>query len=59
MVIINDEYITTEELRQWLKISKNTANNWRRLGLPFIRFGNTVRYEKEKVQKWLEETRKD
>jgi len=58
-LVIKDEYITTEELCQWLKISKNTANNWRRLGLPFVRFGNTVRYEKVKVQKWLEEKGKN
>ena len=59
MIIIDGEYITTEELCQWLKISKNTANNWRRRGLPFVRFGNTVRYEKLKVQRWLEENDKN
>jgi len=58
-MVIDETYITTEELCQWLKISKATANNWRRLGLPFVRFGNTVRYEKVKVQKWLEEKGKN
>lgn len=48
------EYITTKELLEWLKISPNTANNWRRKGLPHIRVGNTVRYDKKEVTEWLE-----
>ena len=51
---MGDYYITTKELCVWLKISANTANNWRRKGLPYIRFGNTVRYDKAEVQKWLD-----
>ncbi|WP_084524426.1 helix-turn-helix domain-containing protein [Lutispora thermophila] len=53
-----EKYITTKELCEWLKISHNTANNWRRKGLPYIRVGNTVRYDKEQVQKWLNEQSK-
>jgi len=56
-VIVEEEYITTEELCKWLKISKTTANTWRRRGLPFVRVGNAVRYEKIKVKKWLEESK--
>ncbi len=57
-VALIDEYITTKELCDWLKISPNTANNWRRKGLPYLRVGNTVRYDKEEVQKWLNEQNK-
>jgi excisionase family DNA binding protein len=53
VIIEKFEYLTTDELCQQLKISKNTANNWRRKGLPYIRVGNTVRYEKVKVEEWL------
>lgn len=52
-VVTIEKYLTTDELCEWLKISKNTANNWRRLGMPYIRVGNTVRYNKEEVDKWL------
>lgn len=57
-VVDIENYITTKELCDWLKISNNTANNWRRKGLPYIRVGNTVRYDKEQVQKWLSEQSK-
>ena len=50
-----EEYITTKELCEWLKISHNTANNWRRKGLPHVRVGNTVRYDREEVKKWMQE----
>lgn len=50
---IDNTYITTKELCELLKITPNTANTWRRKGLPYILIGNTVRYEKEEVQKWL------
>ena len=54
MLRVKTEYLTTEELCKWLKISKNTANNWRRNGMPYIKIGNTVRYEKEAIIQWLE-----
>ena len=52
------EYITTSELCEWLKISPNTANNWRRKDLPYIKVGNSIRYSKEDVQKWIDEQNK-
>jgi excisionase family DNA binding protein len=57
-VFIIEKYITTKELCEWLKISPNTANNWRRKGLPYVKTGNTVRYDKNAVQKWLDEQSK-
>lgn len=53
------DFITTKELCEWLKISPNTANNWRRKGLPYVRVGNTVRYKKEEVEKWIEGQKKE
>ncbi|MCR4436134.1 MAG: helix-turn-helix domain-containing protein [Clostridiales bacterium] len=47
------EFITTKELCVWLKISNNTANNWRRKGLPYVKVGNTIRYDRQAVEKWL------
>lgn len=47
------EFITTKELCAWLKISNNTANNWRRKGLPYVKVGNTIRYDRQAVEKWL------
>ena len=52
------EFITTKELCEWLKISPNTANNWRRKGLPYVRVGNTVRYKKEDVENWINTLKK-
>lgn len=55
---MNMEFITTKELCEWLKISPNTANNWRRKGLPYVRVGNTVRYKKEEVEQWINSSKK-
>lgn len=57
-VKINSEYITTEQLCEWLKIHENTAYNWRKLGMPYVKVGNTVRYDKEAIKKWLESQEK-
>ena len=56
------EIITEKQLCEWLQISAVTAWAWRsRRGLPFMKKGNAVRYDKEAVKRWLteQETPKD
>jgi excisionase family DNA binding protein len=48
------EYLTQQELCKWLKISMATAWRWRKEGMPFIKHGNSVRFDKDKVQEWFE-----
>lgn len=49
-----EEYLTQQELCKWLKISTATAWRWRKEGMPYIKHGNSVRFDKAKVQEWLE-----
>lgn len=49
-----NELISTKELCKWLNISPNTANNWRRLGVPYVRNGShSIKYNKNEVRKWM------
>lgn len=49
------QYITTEELSQRLQVTRQTLNNWRKQGLPFIKIGRAVRFDMDEVNKWIEE----
>lgn len=55
--IINekDEFITTTELCEWLKVAKSTVSRWRNNGLPHYGKTRAYRYKKEEVLKWLNE----
>ncbi|MBY8992864.1 MAG: helix-turn-helix domain-containing protein, partial [Candidatus Lokiarchaeota archaeon] len=49
-----NELISTKELCKWLSISPNTANNWRRLGIPYVQNGShSIKYNKNEVRKWM------
>lgn len=55
METIGSVYLTTKELCEWLKISINTALNWRnKNGMPYVKIDRAIRYEKEAVENWLE-----
>lgn len=49
------EWITQKELCEWLRISAVTAWKWRKEGMPYIGNKGSIRYNKEQVEKWLEE----
>lgn len=47
------ELITTKELSSLLKVTRQTIGNWRREGMPFMKFGTTIRFDYEEVMEWL------
>ncbi|TEB08617.1 Helix-turn-helix domain protein [Pelotomaculum schinkii] len=47
------DFITIGELCEWLKISRRTTERWRKEGLPFIKQGRLVRFDKQVVVEWL------
>ncbi|MHB1420392.1 MAG: helix-turn-helix domain-containing protein [Bacillota bacterium] len=49
-----EELLTQTELCKWLKITPMTAYRWRKEGMPYTGTGKKIRYEKEKIFKWLE-----
>lgn len=55
---MGEELITIDELCKWLRITRTTEWRWRKEGMPFMKYGNIVRYEKQDVLKWLKENNK-
>lgn len=56
---MNDELLTKEELCKMLKISRATLDRWRKKGLPYIKTGRLVRFDKREVSRWLKEHQKN
>jgi excisionase family DNA binding protein len=48
-------YITTAELAEALKVSRQTLYDWRKKGLPFIKIGSRIRFDLEAVNEWINE----
>ena len=49
-----NELVTTKQLCDRLKVTRQAIQNWRNEGMPFIKYGKLVRFEYEKVIEWLE-----
>lgn len=49
-----EEFITTLELCEWLKVAKSTVSKWRSEGLPHYGKTRVYRYKKSEVLKWLD-----
>lgn len=52
---MEEQFITTKELCDWLKISNATAMRWRNQGMPYIGKGRSLRYLKSEIEKWMKE----
>jgi excisionase family DNA binding protein len=52
---MDEKLLDKKELAEWLGISIPTIDRWRKDGLPFIQTGKLVRFQKTKVQSWLDE----
>jgi len=52
------QFLTSNQLCDWLMISRSTLTRWRKDGLPTMKVGRTIRFEKEEVKKWLREQSK-
>ncbi|MFC6316417.1 helix-turn-helix domain-containing protein [Lapidilactobacillus achengensis] len=50
---INNRYMNKQETCDYLKISNNTLDKWIGYGLPFILVGNTRRFDRVAIDKWL------
>lgn len=47
--------MTKKELAEELKVHINTISNFMKQGMPYLKSGFVVRFEKDKVIKWLEQ----
>ncbi|WP_242259035.1 helix-turn-helix domain-containing protein [Streptococcus thoraltensis] len=46
-------YMNKKQTCTYLNISNNTLDNWIQQGLPVIRIGNSVRFDRKTIDKWL------
>ncbi|MEY9775256.1 DNA-binding transcriptional MerR regulator [Arthrobacter sp. MW3 TE3886] len=54
------QYMTTEEVADWLRVAQKTLRNWRSSGLgpPTVKFYSAVRYERAAVEAWIDQISK-
>ena len=51
---IDSPFLNKQQACQYLGISNNTLDSWIRNGLPAIRVGKTVRFDRAKLNHWLQ-----
>jgi NitT/TauT family transport system substrate-binding protein len=50
------QILTVQDLKEFLNISEATIYKWKReRGLPYIKIGRTLRFDKNNIIKWLEQ----
>lgn len=47
-------YLNKLQTCQYLGISNNTLDSWIKLGLPVIKIGKTIRFDKNAINSWLQ-----
>lgn len=47
-------FLNKQQACDYLGISNNTLDSWIRKGLPVIRIGKTVRFDKTEINRWLQ-----
>lgn len=51
---MNRKYMNLDELKNFLGVNHQTIYNFRRLwGLPYIKIGSVVRYDRDEVEAWM------
>ena len=50
------QILTVQDLKEFLNISEATIYKWKReRGLPHIKIGRTLRFNKDRILEWLEQ----
>lgn len=50
-----EEMLTTKDLMRIYKVTRTTITDWRKAGMPYKKYGKIVRFDRNEVQRWLEE----
>lgn len=53
------EFLTVDEVCKWLKVCRKTTERWRKKGLPYIKEGGLIRFDKQSVIEWLKSKEKN
>lgn len=51
---IESPFLNKQQACDYLGISNNTLDSWIKQGLPVIRVGKTVRFDKAEINRWLQ-----
>ena len=51
---LDSPFLNKQQACHYLGISNNTRDSWIKRGLPYIRVGKTVRFDKTKINRWLQ-----
>ena len=51
---IESPFLNKQQACHYLGISNNTLDNWIKQGLPVMRIGKTVRFDKNELKLWLQ-----
>ena len=51
---IESPFLNKQQTCDYLGISNNTLDSWIKKGLPVIRVGKTVRFDKTELNRWLQ-----
>jgi excisionase family DNA binding protein len=52
------KFLTIEQVAEMLQVTKMTIYNLQKKGLPFIKLGKNVRFDKEDVIEWVNSNKK-
>lgn len=51
---LSSPFLNKQQACDYLGISNNTLDSWIKQGLPVIRVGKTVRFDKSEINRWLQ-----
>lgn len=50
---IESPYLNKQQACNYLSISNNTLDSWIQQGLPYIKIGKSIRFNKQAIDTWL------
>ena len=51
---LDSPFLNKQQTCHYLGISNNTLDSWIKKGLPYIRVGKTIRFDRAEINRWLQ-----
>ena len=51
---LDSPFLSKQQTCHYLGISNKTLDSWIKKGLPYIRVGKTIRFDKAEINRWLQ-----
>ena len=55
---LESPFLNKQQACHYLGISNNTLDSWIKKGLPYIRVGKTIRFDRAEINRWLQKQQK-